>query len=107
MQVLTFASAQGMGTELYAETNEKDSRGPRSLWPTCRFRVNSLGSPLIGIVSFCVQVCTSWDPLGKTVTCGAGREERQKTSGGGGSAQAGGTAASVMGERRSVRTVAQ
>jgi hypothetical protein len=29
-------------TELYGETNEKDSWGPRSLWPTLRFRANSL-----------------------------------------------------------------
>ena len=28
-------------TELYGETNEKDSRGPRSLAPTRRFRVNA------------------------------------------------------------------
>ena len=30
-----------LDTELYGETNEKDSWGPRSLWPTHRFRVNS------------------------------------------------------------------
>ena len=29
-----------MDTELYEETNEKDSWGPRFLWPTRRFRVN-------------------------------------------------------------------
>ncbi len=32
---------RGLDTELYGETNEKDSWGPRSLWPTRRFRVNS------------------------------------------------------------------
>jgi len=30
-------SPRGLDTELYGETNEKDSWGPRSLWPTCRF----------------------------------------------------------------------
>jgi hypothetical protein len=34
-------SARGLDTELYGETNEKDSSGPRSLWPTHRFQVNS------------------------------------------------------------------
>ena len=34
-------SPRGLDTELYGETNEKDSWGPRSLWPTHRFRVNS------------------------------------------------------------------
>ena len=34
-------SPGGLDTELYGETNEKDSWGPRSLWPTRRFRVNS------------------------------------------------------------------
>ena len=34
-------SPRGLDTELYGETNEKDSWGPRSLWPTRRFRVNS------------------------------------------------------------------
>jgi hypothetical protein len=55
MQVLSFAPAQvrdsfshyegesprGLDTDLYAETNERDSWGPRSLWPTRRFRVDS------------------------------------------------------------------
>jgi hypothetical protein len=36
-------SPRGLDTELYGETNEKDSWGPRSLWPTHRFRVNSAG----------------------------------------------------------------
>jgi hypothetical protein len=34
-------SPRDLDTELYGETNEKDSGGPRSLWPTHRFRVNS------------------------------------------------------------------
>lgn len=34
-------SPRGLDTELYGETNEKDSWGPRSLWPTHRFRINS------------------------------------------------------------------
>jgi len=34
-------SPRGLDTELYGETNEKDSWGPRFLWPTHRFRVNS------------------------------------------------------------------
>ena len=40
-------SPRGLDTELYGETNEKDSWGPRSLWPTRRFRVNSwkVGKP--------------------------------------------------------------
>ena len=55
MQVLSCAPAQVPGfpfplweesprsldTELYGETNEKDSWGLRSLWPTRRFRVSS------------------------------------------------------------------
>jgi hypothetical protein len=39
--ILTGESPRGLDTELYGETNEKDSWGPRSLWPTRRFRVNS------------------------------------------------------------------
>jgi len=31
----------GLAPQLYGETNEKDSWGPRSLWPTRRFRLNS------------------------------------------------------------------
>jgi len=40
-------SPRGLDTDLYGETNEKDSRGPHSLWPTRRFRVNSweVGKP--------------------------------------------------------------
>jgi hypothetical protein len=34
-------SPRGLDTELYGEANEKGSWGPRSLWPTPRFRVNS------------------------------------------------------------------
>jgi len=34
-------SPRRLDTQLYEETNEKDSWGPRSLWPTRRFRVNS------------------------------------------------------------------
>jgi hypothetical protein len=63
MQVLSCAPAQvrdsfshyegesprGLDTELYGETNEKDSWGPRSLWPTRRFRVQSGTSFLKGI----------------------------------------------------------
>ncbi len=55
MQVLSCAPAQvrdsfshyggesprGLDTDLYGETNEKDSWGPYSLWPTRRFRVDS------------------------------------------------------------------
>jgi hypothetical protein len=36
-------SPRGLDTELYGETNEKDSWGPHSLWLTRRFRVNSRG----------------------------------------------------------------
>jgi len=45
-------SPRGLDTELYGETNEKDSWGPRSLWPTRRFRVNSLGSRVTGHVPY-------------------------------------------------------
>jgi len=43
-------SPRGLDTELYGETNEKDSWGPRSLWPSRRFRVNSreVGLPETG-----------------------------------------------------------
>jgi len=34
-------SPRGLDTELYGETNEKDSSGLRSVWPTHRCRVNS------------------------------------------------------------------
>jgi hypothetical protein len=34
-------SPRGLDTKLYGETNDKDSWGPRSLWPTRRFWVNS------------------------------------------------------------------
>jgi hypothetical protein len=33
-------SPRGLDTELYGETNEKDSWGPRSLWAIRRFLVN-------------------------------------------------------------------
>ena len=39
--IMRGASPRGLDTDLYGETNEKDSWGPHSLWPTRRFRVNS------------------------------------------------------------------
>ena len=33
-------SPRALDSELYEETNEKGSWGPRSLWPTRQFRVN-------------------------------------------------------------------
>jgi len=55
-------SPRGLDTELYGETNEKDSWGPRSLWPTRRFRVNSreVGQPDI---MFCTKLCLSGKPV--------------------------------------------
>jgi len=43
-------SPRGLDTDLYGETNEKDSWGPHSLWPNRRFRVNPRVSRITGQV---------------------------------------------------------
>src|SRR5208282_367936 len=40
-ELRTRLGTRGLDTDLYGETNEKDSSGPHSLWPAHRFRVSS------------------------------------------------------------------
>jgi hypothetical protein len=62
--------SRGLDTELYGQTNEKDSSGPRSLCPTRRFRVNSreVGLPEKSNrpnSTWTVSAARSWKGLGK------------------------------------------